>query len=204
MNKEGILIVICGPSGVGKGTICKEFLGENRDIKLSVSATTRMPRTGEVDGISYHFLGTGQFEEMVKNGEFIEYARVYDNYYGTPKAEVLKSLKNGEDVLLEIDIQGAMQVKCSYPEAVFVFILPPSLRELRDRIVKRGSETEESLKLRFGSAYEEICKIENFDYFVVNDDVEKAVMQLDCIMMAEKNRVLRNKENILRKFREEI
>lgn len=204
MNKEGILLVICGPSGVGKGTVCKEFLGENRNIKLSVSATTRSPRIGEVDGVSYHFLEIGQFEKMVENGEFIEYARVYDNYYGTPKAEVLKNLQNGEDVLLEIDIQGAMQVKSSYPDAVFVFILPPSLRELRDRIVKRGSETEESLKLRFGSAYDEICKIEHFDYFVVNDDIEKAVRQLDCIMMAEKNRVLRNKENILENFREEI
>lgn len=204
MNKEGILLVICGPSGVGKGTVCKEFLGENRNIKLSVSATTRSPRIGEVDGVSYHFLEIGQFEKMVENGEFIEYARVYDNYYGTPKAEVLKNLQNGEDVLLEIDIQGAMQVKSSYPDAVFVFILPPSLRELRDRIVKRGSETEESLKLRFGSAYDEICKIEHFDYFVVNDDIEKAVRQLECIMMAEKNRVLRNKENILENFREEI
>lgn len=204
MNKEGILLVICGPSGVGKGTVCKEFLDKNRNIKLSVSATTRSPRIGEVDGVSYHFLEIGQFEKMVENGEFIEYARVYDNYYGTPKAEVLKNLQNGEDVLLEIDIQGAMQVKSSYPDAVFVFILPPSLRELRDRIVKRGSETEESLKLRFGSAYDEICKIEHFDYFVVNDDIEKAVRQLDCIMMAEKNRVLRNKENILENFREEI
>jgi len=204
MNKEGILLVICGPSGVGKGTVCKEFLGKNRNIKLSVSATTRSPRIGEVDGVSYHFLETGQFEKMVENGDFIEYARVYDNYYGTPKAEVLKNLQNGEDVLLEIDIQGAMQVKSSYPDAVFVFILPPSLRELRDRIVKRGSETEESLKLRFGSAYDEICKIENFDYFVVNDDIEKAVRQLECIMMAEKSRVLRNKENILENFREEI
>lgn len=204
MNKEGILLVICGPSGVGKGTVCKEFLEKNRNIKLSVSATTRSPRIGEVDGVSYHFLEMGQFEKMVENGEFIEYARVYDNYYGTPKAEVLKNLQNGEDVLLEIDIQGAMQVKSSYPDAVFVFILPPSLRELRDRIVKRGSETEESLKLRFGSAYDEICKIEHFDYFVVNDDIEKAVRQLDCIMMAEKNRVLRNKENILENFREEI
>lgn len=204
MNKEGILLVICGPSGVGKGTVCKEFLDKNRNIKLSVSATTRSPRIGEVDGVSYHFLEIGQFEKMVENGEFIEYARVYDNYYGTPKAEVLKNLQNGEDVLLEIDIQGAMQVKSSYPDAVFVFILPPSLRELRDRIVKRGSETEESLKLRFGSAYDEICKIEHFDYFVVNDDIEKAVRQLECIMMAEKNRVLRNKENILENFREEI
>ncbi len=204
MNKKGILIVICGPSGVGKGTICKKFLTKNTDIKLSISATTRSPRDGEQHGVSYYFLDTQKFEDMIEKDEFLEYARVYDNCYGTPKQAVFENLEKGEDVLLEIDIQGAMQVKEKYPDGVFIFILPPSLEELKNRIVNRGTETEESLKKRFGSAFSEISKIENFDYYLVNNDLDKAVQQLESIIMAEKNRVSRYKECILKKFEEEL
>ncbi|KDR94024.1 guanylate kinase [Peptoclostridium litorale DSM 5388] len=204
MNKKGILIVICGPSGVGKGTICKKFLTKNTDIKLSISATTRSPRAGEEHGVSYYFLDAQKFEDMIEKDEFLEYARVYDNGYGTPKKAVFENLEKGEDVLLEIDIQGAMQVKEKYPDGVFIFILPPSLEELKNRIVKRGSETEESFKKRFGSAFSEISKIENFDYYLVNNDLDKAVGQLESIIMAEKNRVSRYKDCILKKFEEEL
>ena len=204
MNKKGILIVICGPSGVGKGTICKRFLTKNTDIKLSISATTRSPRAGEEHGVSYYFLDAQKFEDMIEKDEFLEYARVYDNCYGTPKKAVFENLEKGEDVLLEIDIQGAMQVKEKYPDGVFIFILPPSLEELKNRIVKRGSETEESFKKRFGSAFSEISKIENFDYYLVNNDLDKAVGQLESIIMAEKNRVSRYKDGILKKFEEEL
>jgi len=136
MEKKGLLIVVSGPSGAGKGTICKEFLNSNQDVKISVSATTRKPRNGEVDGVNYFFISKDKFENMIGNNEFLEYARVYDNFYGTPKSAVLESLEKGEDVLLEIDIQGAKQIKEVYPEGVFVFILPPSLEELKNRIVE--------------------------------------------------------------------
>ncbi|SHJ57986.1 guanylate kinase [Tepidibacter formicigenes] len=204
MNREGILIVVSGPSGAGKGTICKELLNRNKDIKISVSATTRKPREGEIHGVNYYFITKETFEDMINKDEFLEYAKVYDNFYGTPKKEVFETLSKGKDVLLEIDIQGAMSVKKEYPNGVFIFILPPSLDELKNRIVKRGTETEEDIKKRFGSALSEIEKIDNYDYFIINEDVEKSAYELQNIINAEKNRVLRYKDNIIKMFKEEL
>ena len=142
-TNRGILIVISGPSGAGKGTICKALLEKHDNIFISVSATTRAPRQGEVEGVNYYFLTKESFEEKVKKNGFLEYANLHGNFYGTPKVNVEKMLDEGKDVILEIDIQGALQVKDNFKEGVFIFILPPSMEELKQRIIKRGSETEE-------------------------------------------------------------
>jgi len=197
MSNKGLLIVISGPSGAGKGTICKALL-EKSDLWLSVSATTRYPRCGEVEGINYYFLDKNEFLNKIKSNDFFEYAEVYGNYYGTPKWKVLEALESGKDVVLEIDIQGALKVKQNYPEGVFIFILPPSMEELRRRIINRGSETEESLNRRFKSAYEEINYISKYNYAVVNDEVSIAVNKIEAILTAEKCRVDRLKDMILK------
>ena len=155
-NNRGLLIVISGPSGAGKGTICKALLEKRDDLFISVSATTRSPRAGEVDGINYHFLTKEDFISRVENNDFLEYAEVHGNMYGTPKFKVEEMLAEGKNVILEIDIQGALKVKENFSEGVFIFILPPSMEELKQRIIKRGSETEESLMTRFKNAYQEI------------------------------------------------
>ncbi|MPQ42457.1 guanylate kinase [Clostridium tarantellae] len=196
MNK-GVLIVISGPSGAGKGTICKALLEKNEDIFISVSATTRNPREGEVDGVNYHFLSKEQFLRRVEEDDFLEWAEVYGNYYGTPKSNVEKLLDEGKNVILEIDIQGALKVKEKAREGVFIFILPPSMEELKQRIIKRGSETPESLMTRFKSAYQEINYVSKYNYAVVNDNVEDAVNKIESVLIAEKCRVDRLKETIL-------
>lgn len=194
---KGLLIVISGPSGAGKGTICKSFMERNKEVVLSVSATTRSPRKGEVDGVNYHFMTKEQFKEKMEADDFLEYAEVYDNFYGTPKSNVEELLESGKDVILEIDIQGALKVKENAEEGIFIFILPPSMEELKQRIIKRGSETEESLMKRFKSAYKEINFVSKYNYAVVNDEVETAVEKLESIITAEKCRVDRIKETIL-------
>ncbi|WXR61677.1 guanylate kinase [Peptostreptococcaceae bacterium AGR-M142] len=203
LKKQGNLIVICGPSAVGKGTICKEFLKTNKDIKLSVSATTRKPREGEINGVNYYFLEKEDFLNKIDNDEFLEYATVYDNCYGTPKGPVLENLEKGHDVLLEIDIQGAMQVKEKYPKGVFVFILPPTLKELENRIRNRGTESKEDMEKRLGCAQDEILQVEKYDYFIVNDDLEEATRKLNAIILAEQNSVKKYNKNIIDKFSKE-
>ncbi|MBI6875063.1 guanylate kinase [Clostridium aciditolerans] len=193
---KGLLIVISGPSGAGKGTICKALLEEN-DFWISVSATTRQPRAGEVDGANYYFLTKEEFKKRIDYDDFLEYAEVYGNYYGTPKSNALKAIENGRDVILEIDIQGALKVKESYPEGVFIFILPPSMEELKNRIINRASETPESLMTRFKSAYKEINYVSKYNYAVVNDTVEEAVKKIHSIIVAERCRVDRVKDKIL-------
>lgn len=197
-DKQGLLLVISGPSGAGKGTICKELM-ENGNFWLSVSATTRSPRKGEADGQNYYFLTKENFKDRIKQNDFLEYAEVYGNYYGTPKSNVLEKLKNGKDVILEIDIQGALKVKENYPKGIFIFILPPSMEELKNRIIKRGSETEESLMTRFKSAYKEINYVSKYNYAVINDKVEKAVEKIKSIIIAEKCSVDRIEQNIFSK-----
>lgn len=204
LKRKGLLLVVSGPSGAGKGTICKELISKNDDIKLSVSATTRKPRNGEVHGVNYFFIEKEKFEEMIDNGEFLEYAQIYDNFYGTPKAAIMECLENGQDVVLEIEMQGAKQIKEVYPEGVFIFVLPPSLDELKNRIVGRGTETKEEIEKRFSCAFEEINQIVNYDYFVVNKDVTKSVKEVESIILAEKNKVNRYKDNIIQKFKEEL
>ncbi len=196
-KSRGLLIVISGPSGAGKGTICKSFLERNNDVVLSVSATTRSPRNGEVEGINYYFMSKEEFKVKIEADDFLEYAEVYDNYYGTPKSNVEEVLESGKNVILEIDIQGALKVKENTEEGVFIFILPPSMEELKQRIINRGSETKESLMKRFKSAYKEINFVSKYNYAVVNDEVELAVQKLEAIIAAEKCRVDRIKDNIL-------
>ncbi|MFU7516175.1 guanylate kinase [Clostridium sp. HCS.1] len=196
-GNRGILIVISGPSGAGKGTICKALLEKHDNIFISVSATTRAPRQGEIEGVNYYFLTRESFEEKVKDNGFLEYANVHGNFYGTPKVNVEKMLDEGKDVILEIDIQGALQVKDNFKEGVFIFILPPSMEELKQRIIKRGSETEESLMTRFKNAYKEINYVSKYNYAVVNDELEVAVSKVESIIAAEKCRVDRIKENTI-------
>lgn len=204
LNRKGLLLVVSGPSGAGKGTICKALLNKNDKIKLSVSATTRKPRNGEVHGVNYFFIEKEEFTRMVENGEFLEHAQIYDNFYGTPKAAIIECLEKGQDVILEIEMQGARQIKEVYPEGVFIFVLPPSLEELKSRIVGRGTETQEEIEKRFSCAFEEINQIVNYDYFIVNEDIEKSVNDVEAIILSEKNKVTRYKNNIIDKFKEEL
>ena len=179
------LFIISGPSAVGKGTIVKRILKSDGKVHLSVSATTRNPREGEEEGVSDYFVSDEQFVKAVGEGGFLEHASVHGHYYGTPKAPVMSQLKAGRDVILEIDVQGAMQVKESYPDGVFIFILPPSVDALRSRIMHRGTESEEDIQVRLGAAQREMEYLEHYDYYVVNDDLEKAVDSVKKIMAAE-------------------
>ena len=196
MHERGLLLVISGPSGAGKGTICKALLDKN-EFWLSVSATTRQPREGEIDGENYFFITKDDFKERIEKDDFLEYAEVYGNYYGTPKSSVLRMLDSGKDVILEIDIQGALKVKEAFKEGIFIFILPPSMEELKQRIIKRGSETPESLMTRFKAAYKEINYVSKYSYAVFNHTVDEAVKKIEGIVIAERCRVDRMKDTIL-------
>ena len=203
-HNDGRLFVISGPSGAGKGTICKKLL-ESVDISISTSMTTRAPRPGEIDGKDYYFVTVDEFEEKIANGGMLEYARVFDNIYGTPKDMVIKQLERGRDVILEIDVQGGLQIKKKMPEqAVLVFVLPPDLTALRQRIIDRGTETEEVIDKRFNEAINEIKLIGEYDYYVVNDELDDAVYDLKAIIMAERRRVPNKIMPIVREYEKEI
>lgn len=189
MTRKGILFVISGPSGVGKGTICKRLLAKMPDVYLSISATTRPPRSGELHGRDYYFLSRADFEHMINNNEFLEYAKVYNNYYGTPAAFVQDHLEQGHDVLLEIDIQGAMQIKNNFPQGVFVFIQPPNIKALKTRLTLRGKDSKESIQKRLSTCEWEMDQYIHYDYVIVNDDLQEAVRLLEAIILAERCRV---------------
>lgn len=204
-KKNGTLIVLSGPSGAGKGTICNELLKQVDTLNLSISMTTRSPRGNEVDGKDYYFVTKEQFEEDIAKGNFLEYAKVYnDNYYGTPKNKVEEILSSGRDIILEIDIQGALEVKEKMKEGIFIFIMPPSMRELKDRLVKRNTESKDKIIERFKNAYKEINEVTKYNYIVINDEVQNAVDKVKAIILAEKCRVdriedfeLNNEEELL-------
>ena len=186
--RKGLLILISGPSGTGKGTVCDLLRQKHPEISYSISATTRQPRPGEQDGVNYYFYTKEKFREMIDQGQLLEWAEVYGNFYGTPKQKVLDRLEAGEDILLEIDTQGALNVMKVMPEGLFIFLLPPSLEELAARLKGRGTETEESLHRRLGSAVDEIKLATKYRYVVVNDKVEDAQETIANIIEAEHHR----------------
>lgn len=189
MNKpKGLLLVVSGPSGAGKGTICGLLRKALPDLAYSVSVTTRAPREGEVDGNDYFFKTVSQVKDMIFRGELLEYAQVYGNYYGTPKPYVMGLLNEGRDVLLEIDVQGALQIKKVFPDGVFVFVVPPTLSELRARIYNRGKDTEEVIEKRLKEATHELRYASKYDYILVNDIAEKAAGRVLTLLEAERYR----------------
>ncbi len=193
-KKKGILLVLSGPSGAGKGTVCHEVRKKLDNMQYSISATTRKPRSIEREGREYFFISKKDFEERIKEGKFLEYALVYDNYYGTPKDYVDEILNRGYDCILEIDPQGAMQIKEKMEDAVFVFIVPPSMEELKNRLTFRGTEKPEEIAKRFNNAEKEFENMSNYDYVIINDKIEDAVHEVESIIIAEKLKTSRNLE----------
>ena len=196
MKDKGLLLVISGFSGAGKGTVVKRLLEQHNDYALSISATTRSPREGEQNGREYFFKTKEEFEKMIEASELIEYARYVDNYYGTPRFYVEEMLAKGKNVILEIEIQGAMQIKAKNPEAVLVFVTPPSFEELRNRLVGRGTETADVIESRLRRASEEAEGMPSYDYILVNDQVEDCVDRLHQIILSERAKAQRNEEFI--------
>ncbi len=183
--EKGLLIVLSGPSGVGKGTVCSALRKKTTDLTYSISVTTRKPRMGEAEGVNYFFRSREQFEEMIHQGELLEYAEYVGNYYGTPASFVQQSLEAGKDVLLEIEVQGALKVKERFPDGIFVFLTPPSISELRSRIVGRGTETKDTIAKRMDTAVEELALIKHYDYAVENDQIDAACARIMSIITAE-------------------
>mgnify|MGYP004478413953 FL=1 len=205
--KRGLLIVISGPSGAGKGTICHKILEDNPNISLSISTTTRSKRGFEIDGKDYYFVSKEEFQKKIEEGKFLEYALVHSNYYGTDKSLVEKALEEGRDIILEIDIQGALKIKELIKDGVFIFITPPSMKILLRRLIDRNTESKDQILERFKTAYKEINESTKYNYVVINDEIENAVKKIESIILAEKCRVdrindidLGNEEEIIHEF----
>lgn len=203
-RKKGTLIVISAPSGAGKGTVISKLLEKEDNLCLSVSATSRTPRTNDIEGVTYYFYSKEEFENKIKEGYFLEFAEYAGNYYGTPKEFIEEKLSKGIDVILEIEIQGAMQIKKLIPEALFIFIMPPTLQELKRRLVGRNTDSKEKIIERFKIAYKEINEVSKYNYVVVNDEVDNAVSKIEAIIKAEKCRVDRIEEVLLNNEEEYI
>lgn len=203
-NNKGLLIVVSGPSGAGKDTICQKLIKENSNIWMSVSMTTRKPRPLEKDGIDYFFVSNKEFENKINDNTFLEYASYNDNYYGTPKDKVEEKLNEGKDVILVIDINGAVNIKKIIPSALFIFIMPPDMETLKNRLIGRKTESKDKVVQRFITAYNEVNNYKKYNYVVVNDKVEDAVNKVKSIIQSEKCRVdriediyLGNKEELI-------
>lgn len=204
-KEKGLLVVISGPSGAGKDSIINELLKKQEtNAWVSISMTSRLPRGQEENGKDYFFVTREEFEDNIKKGNFLEYAEYNGNYYGTPKHKINEYLNKGIDVILEIEIQGALQIKGLIPEALFIFIMPPSMEELKNRLVKRGTDSEDKIISRFKTAYQEINEVTKYNYVVINDKLDKATNKVSAILQAEKCRVdrieevsLNNKEELL-------
>ena len=203
-NNKGLLIVVSGPSGAGKDTICQKLIKENSNIWMSVSMTTRKPRPLEKDGVDYFFVSSEEFENKINDNTFLEYASYNDNYYGTPKDKVEEKLNEGKDVILVIDINGAINIKKIIPSALFIFIMPPDMETLKNRLIGRKTESKDTVVKRFITAYNEVNNYKKYNYVVVNDKVEDAVNKVKSIIQSEKCRVdriediyLGNKEELI-------
>ena len=197
MDEKGMLFVVSGLSGAGKGTLCNLMLERLENLYLSVSATTRRPRQGEIHGVNYFFTDIEEFKQNIHRDEYLEWAKVYNNFYGTPVSSVMQNLNTGKDVILEIDIQGAMQIKERIPNGIFIFILPPDLKEQKKRILLRGGDKGDSVKLRLRCAKDEIRAALKYDYIIVNQVLSDAAKKLESIIIAERCRTHRNSKLII-------
>lgn len=204
MQRNGILFIISAPSGAGKTTLCREVIRECTGLKVSISYTTRKPRQGEINGVHYFFVDEATFKTMISNGEFAEWASVHGNLYGTSKSRIDEMVMEGFDVLLDIDVQGGVQVKRDRPESVLIFILPPSIKILKERLIKRMSDSENEIARRMVRARDEISEYKHYDYVIVNETLEDAVLKLKSVIIAERASITRaNHEWIARNFLEE-
>lgn len=185
IEQKGILFILSGPSGVGKGTVRKALFEKDTNLQYSISMTTREKRPGEQEAVDYFYRSKQEFEQMIEDNQLLEHAKYVDNYYGTPRQYVEKTLDEGKDVFLEIEVQGALQVRENFPEGVFIFLSPPSLEELKNRIISRGTETEKSVVNRLRAAKDEIELMDAYDYVVVNDYVDSAVDKIQAIVIGE-------------------
>jgi len=201
--RKGQLFIISGPSGAGKGSICRELLKDS-NVVFSVSMTTRKPREGEVEGVDYYFVSREEFDKTLEQDAFLEHAINFENCYGTPKKFVFDAIEEGKDVLLDIDIKGAINVKKTCPKGIFIFILPPSMTELRKRITGRGAESTEAINMRMAQALKEVSYIDKYDYCVINDQLSEAVNRVKAIMIAEHSRVSADIYKLIEEYKEEI
>lgn len=191
MKREGMLVIISGPSGSGKGTVVKELV-QKEDFALSISATTRIPRDGEIDGVHYYFYDKETFEKMKNQNELLEWAEFCDNYYGTPRKYVEQQMLQGKNVILEIEVQGALQVKKIYSDCILVFLVPPNVKELQKRLTQRGTEDKQTIDRRMNRAIEEMEFVPQYDYIVINDTVTEAAEAIRAIVKAESMKSSRN------------